>query len=218
MLRAARCAPVSDGVPVGDLGLLVERQLCSMKVVVLGSVPVHLLDRHRVAEERVPAHREVHPSVQGLVGFGVEASVEIVEGAVQPPGQPRAMEDQRTCAGTEVVDEMERSSDGVQNSGETTAERVREPGDRADEREQPLHQQVPERYVPEHLLVGPPGAVGLPAEADWCGVRDEVVKVCADPLELRVNGLSIRPRTVRHGAGDLAVRGRYPEPWEGCRA
>lgn len=42
-----------------------------MKVVVLRGVPVHLIQSHGVAEERIPADRELHPSTEGVLSLGV---------------------------------------------------------------------------------------------------------------------------------------------------
>lgn len=54
-----------------------------MVVVVLGGVGVDLGQRHRVAEERVPADKEVHPSIDCIFVLGDQLSVELGDRAVQ---------------------------------------------------------------------------------------------------------------------------------------
>ena len=46
------------------LAALLESQLRSVELVVLGAVVVHLRQRHGVAEEGVPPRGEVHPPAQ----------------------------------------------------------------------------------------------------------------------------------------------------------
>ena len=46
----------------------------SVEVVMLGAVAEHLLEGHRVAEERVTADREVHPTTEHHVWLGVETA------------------------------------------------------------------------------------------------------------------------------------------------
>lgn len=55
---------------------------------------VNLIQSHRVAEERIPADREVHPSTEGVLSRGVEAPVERVERPVELPGEARSMKSQ----------------------------------------------------------------------------------------------------------------------------
>jgi hypothetical protein len=86
-----------------------------VEVVVRRAVAVDLLQGHRGAEERVPAHREVHAPPQGGDGLGVEATVKMVDGPVELLGQPRAVEDQGAADRAKVVDDME--DPGARSSG-----------------------------------------------------------------------------------------------------
>lgn len=70
----------SGSSPKGELG--------AVEVGVLGSVLIHLLKRHGVAEEGIPADGEVHPARRGVLGLGVEGPVEPVDGVVELSGQP----------------------------------------------------------------------------------------------------------------------------------
>ena len=52
-----------------------ECELAAVVVEVLSSVVVDVLETHRVLEERVPAGREVHPTLKGDLGLGLEVAL-----------------------------------------------------------------------------------------------------------------------------------------------
>ncbi len=91
----------------------------------LGAVSVDLLQGHRVAEDGIPAHWEVHPQGQGRLGLGINAAVEPVDRTTELAGEPWTVEHQRPTDRTEVADDLDGPSIGVENRREPPAERFR---------------------------------------------------------------------------------------------
>jgi hypothetical protein len=121
---------------------------------------VHVQQAHGVAEMLIPVDREVHPPLQGLIGFVVEKPVQGGEGSVELRHQSGAVEHHGSATGAEIVHDMERPSARVQDPGEPQAVPLGNPSLEPDQPEQPQHDHVPKQHMEQQLLVVPPGAEG----------------------------------------------------------
>ena len=90
-------------------------------VEVLSCVVVHVRKGHPVAKERIPPDREVHPAPERLVGLSIELPMQRGDDAACVSVQSRPVKHKGATAGTEVVDDVEARSGGVQNPCEHSA-------------------------------------------------------------------------------------------------
>jgi hypothetical protein len=69
------------------------------------------------------------------------------------------VEVERAEHGAEVVDDVERSGRGVQQTGERSAGGARQPGEGSQQGQENAKEHVAEEHVEQQLLVGPARAV-----------------------------------------------------------
>ena len=112
----------------------------------------------------------------------------------------------------------------LSTAAKAATERVGQPTEEADQRQQPSHDEEPERHVPQQLAVGPPGPVGAATQLRGrCG-GDELMEIGAHSFQFAVDALPVRRLAVGDHEPSVALccpRGklppRRPEGWSATR-
>ena len=83
----------------------------------LGRKVVHVGQRHGVLEEGVPADRIGHRAAEALLGFPIESTPHGSDFCIELRSHASVGIEARTHGRAQVVDEVERSSSGIEKSG-----------------------------------------------------------------------------------------------------
>ena len=140
-----------------------ERQLALVIGEVLSSVVVDVLKRHPFPEERVPARREVHLTLEGYLALGREVALQGPDAVIHHQVHPPASERSATAPGPEIVHEVERLGCRIEHGCEGLADAAGLTAKEADQRQEAADDHVAEQHVEQQLTVVPARAIGAAA-------------------------------------------------------
>src|SRR5436305_8804791 len=165
-----------------------KRELPLVIAKMLGREVVELREGHVLGEERIPACRVVHAAAQSRAGFAPQAALQHPDHMIKHHRHPGCWDDPRTRAGSQVVDQVERCVRSVKHAREHKTRRTGQPVKDLHQDQQRPDYQVAEKHMEQQLLIGPPGAVGLPSQARAVRPGQQLAEVPPGLLHLRSHG------------------------------